>query len=146
MGRRALKKLTAISHPDVTLMNRTDKTAETLAAAEEVAHLPFTQFSSALKNYDIVICTTSSKVPIIYPEGCHSDKDQLFVDLGVPRNVDTSVMDQENLEVLTVDSLKSVIEKTFKSRSSELESVSAIMKDESHKLNHWYEMSQACHA
>ena len=145
MGRRALKKLTAISHPDITLMNRTDQTAEILAQAEDVDHLPFDQFSCSLKNYDIVICTTSSKEPIIYPEGCHAEKDQLFVDLGVPRNVDTSVMAQENLEVLTVDSLKSVIEKTLKSRSSELESVSAIMKDESHKLIHWYEMSQACH-
>lgn len=144
MGQRALKKLCAISHPDITLVNRTDTKAQVLAEEEHVAYIPFETLSSRIRDFDIVICTTNTKKPIIGPDLVRSEQEQLLVDLGVPRNIDPQVLELPHISVLTVDSLKDVANRNIKRRQSELEAVTHIISEDMLKLDHWYEMSLSC--
>ena len=93
MGRRALKKLMALGHPSLTIINRTDSKAETFAKEERIFSLPYSKLAESAHEYDIILTAVSSREHLLNPDHFSSDnsKTELVIDLGLPRNANPAI-------------------------------------------------------
>ncbi len=137
IGMRAVKKLVALGHPDVTVSNRTLDTATRVATQHGLKVIDFELLPSDLQRYDIVIVATASTDYVITPKyfGSHSATN-LIIDLSVPRNVDPDV-ETESRRVMSVDGLKQIADKNVARRRKEFLKVQTILGDEQEKLMRW---------
>ncbi len=140
MGRRALRKLLSLGHPDLTITNRTDEKAKRFSKEEGINFIPYMSCFDNAHHYDIILTAVSSKTHILGREQFDRDDSitELVIDLGMPRNVDASVDDCDNMELVAVDGLKDIAEKNVKSRADELGKVRAIIVEDIEKFNQWY--------
>ncbi len=82
---------------------------ETETLAKPVAVTPLTEVGEALKTADIVLSAVDSSRPVVTPEmrAAVANRNVLFVDLGVPRNVDPFYDDWgHGVSVVDLDDLK----------------------------------------
>ena len=145
IGKRCVKKLRALGHPDVTIVNRTTQKAADVAKDEDISYLPYVDLEKAIPTFSIIITAVSSSEPIIKTEHFKSaaNKTQLIVDLGLPRNADSSIPEKTGIKVITVDGLREIAEKNVGRRKAEVEKVKGIIEDELRRFNHWESMRNA---
>jgi glutamyl-tRNA reductase len=143
MGRRALKKLMALGHPNLTITNRTDAKAETFAKEERIFSLPYAELPEKAKHYDIILTAVSSREHVLNPDHFSSEesKTELVIDLGLPRNANPAI-DSDSLKLISVDGLKAIAEKNVASRKECVNEVLSIIADEMHKLSQWIQGKQ----
>jgi len=144
MGKRSVKKLTALGHPDVTVVNRTNQKALDFAKEEKVHFLAYEDLFKRIGDFSIIIIAVSSSEPIIKStQFSKASKTSLIVDLGLPRNVEETVPDDTGIYVITVDGLREIAEKNVGRRKAEVEKVQTIIDDELIRFNHWETMRNA---
>lgn len=112
----------------LTLANRTRSRAEHLAQRVNAKVIEMADIPAALADADIIISSTASPLPIIgkgmVERALKQRRNQpmLFVDIAVPRDVETEVGDLPDAYLYTVDDLHSIIEKNrFQRQASALE-------------------------
>jgi glutamyl-tRNA reductase len=139
IGMRALKKLHALGHPNISMCNRTDSKLIILQERYAIHTLPFAALEKKVSDFDIVLIATSSTSYLIKPEFFAKNRDtpQLILDLCVPRNVDPDVSNLHNVTLLTVDSLQKIADKNVNKRQKEHIKVTLILDDEMAKIDHW---------
>lgn len=145
MGRRCVKKLSALGHPDVTLINRTDQKAEAYAKEDNIHWMPFEQLHAKISEFDIVISAVASSDPILTESDFKAPLTQtkLIVDLGLPRNVQDTVANRSDITLINVDGLRNIAEKNVGRRKAEEQKVYAIIHDEIARFKHWESMRHA---
>ena len=80
----------------VTVTSRTDERARALASTIGASAIPWTSRHTALVNADIVLFATRSKIPVVHASEAadvirvRCAVETLWLDLGVPRNVEAS--------------------------------------------------------
>ncbi|RAP33053.1 glutamyl-tRNA reductase [Candidatus Marinamargulisbacteria bacterium SCGC AAA071-K20] len=144
MARRALKKLSAMGHPELHICNRSKNKAESLASDMEITVLDYNLLSQKASDYDIIILATSSKNYILDTKNFNADsKTILVLDLGVPRNADPSL--SSNCNLVTVDGLKDIAEKNVKKRQGEKDKVLDIIREEIEQVHAWKSYKETQH-
>ena len=129
---------------DITITSRTAAHAENLAAMVGGDALPWQELTSALANADIVITATGSQRPIITRTQVETvtgrrRPDPLFIiDIAVPRDVEPSVGDIEQVFLYNVDDLQSIVEENLSRRSAEIKKAEAIVCDEVARFTAWH--------
>ena len=142
MGIRALKKLYALGHPDITVTNRTYDRVRKLTKDYDINGLDYSEALGSLQDFDIVITATSSKTPILTRSNLNGVSiPKLIVDLGVPRNVD---YESDDTFIITVRGLKDIADKNISKRKTSLIQVNQIITDELLKLKQWYDYKLTC--
>ena len=131
MGKRALKKLLALGHPSITVTNRTDDVAKTIAEQEKVTYLPYLSMLDTVHHYDIILIAVNSQSHILTKKHFQKEDVQtsLILDLGLPRNASPAIKDTKTT-VVSVDGLKATAEKNIASRLEEVNQVKKIISDE----------------
>ena len=137
MGRRCLTKLHALGHPDITIANRTESTADSLASQFDVRVLPFNDLDHNVGKFDIIISAITTKKPLLSETYFVKDKKYLTVDLGLPRNVDESLHQWGNIDLVNVEGLKEIAQANVRKRQAELSKVEFIIDDEMNRFKHW---------
>jgi len=128
-----------MGHPNVTITNRTEKTALKIATTHELFYLPFTDLATKLGNYDIILVATSSPEYIVVPSHFTAGSiTELVIDLSVPRNVDPDV-ETSTRRVIPVDGLKLIADRNVLKRRKEFIKVQLILDEEKDKLLRWIE-------
>ncbi|RAP29496.1 glutamyl-tRNA reductase [Candidatus Marinamargulisbacteria bacterium SCGC AG-414-C22] len=138
MGSRCLKKLDALGHQNVTITNRTHERSLHLASQCNAIIEHYDDIYHKLHEYDIVISALSVKSKTIIP--VHFKKainKTLIIDLGLPRNVDPRVENNDLISLINVDGLKIVASENVHKRKAELEKVMVIVDSEIANLNNW---------
>lgn len=140
MGRRALKKLLALGHPNLTVTNRTNSKAELFAKEERLFSLPYEDLDEKVHEYDIILTAVSSRHHILNPDQFNKDNvaTEIVIDLGLPRNANPAIH-SEKLNLISVDGLKAIAEKNVASRKESVDLVLSIISDEMIKLSQWVE-------
>lgn len=141
-GKIALSHLADKGAKNFFLTNRTAKTAEKCATLYQGKAIPFENFKEQLPQCDIVIAATNAKEHLITKSDVQSyinGRQSLFVDLSVPRNIDDSINELTNAEVVAVDGLSSSVEKTNQMRMDSIESSLKIIEELSEEYMVWFE-------
>lgn len=128
---------------EMTIASRTVVHAEALASAVGGHAIAWEQMPAALAHADIVLTATGSQRPII--TRAHVDaatgrrrRDPLFIiDVAVPRDVESSVGDLEQVFLYNVDDLQSIVQENLSRRGAEVERAERIVDDELARFLAW---------
>ena len=125
MGELAAKHLKRNGVSSVLVTNRTFERAVEIAKIFEGAAIPFDHFGDHIDHADIVITSTGAPHFIITKPLAEQvirnrrNKPVFFIDIAVPRDVDPTVNDVDNVFVYDIDDLQQVIDANMKERMKE---------------------------
>ena len=128
---------------EMLITSRTAAHAEALAALTVARAVPWEELDSALATADIVVTATGSQRPIITRAQVEAvtgrrRRDPLFIiDVAVPRDVEATVGDIEQVFLYNVDDLQSVVQENISRRAAEIARAEAIVADEVAKFTAW---------
>jgi glutamyl-tRNA reductase len=128
---------------DIYITNRTFQNAQKLADEIAGAPYPFSDLQDLLIRIDMVLSSTGSEKPIIDRELVNmvmkkrKQKPLFFIDIAVPRDVESSVNDIENVYLYDIDDLKELSQKHLSDRLAESEKAHFIVEEEVEKFTGW---------
>lgn len=106
----------------VYVTNRTQEKADVLAQKFHAIPFPFDHMKSHLSIFDIIIVATGSTVPLILKDDVQQsiekrkDKEQIYIDISVPRNIEEEVEELDLIRLFTIDDLKEVVNLNMEKR------------------------------
>jgi len=117
-GNLALQNIHKKGVKQIGVTNRTYEKAEKTALKYNGQALPFETLDKYLHGFDIVMIATSAISPIITVDmvkNCQivrPNHKQVYIDLSVPRNIESGVSELDNIELLGVDDLQEIVRQT----------------------------------
>ncbi len=142
-GSLVLQNFIKTGNPKVTITNRTQEKAEKLAARYNSTMLPFDQVDHHLYLYDIVIVATGSPVPLVTRTMIERSlenrkgKNQVLVDISVPRNIEDNIEKLGAIELFTIDDLQEVVNTNMGKRMECIESANEIIDEIVDEFSEW---------
>jgi len=142
-GNLALQNIYKKGVKQIGVTNRTIEKAEKTATKYGGMAIPFDSFVKYLHGFDIVIIATSSPDPIITAEmvehnqHVRPDHKQVYIDLSVPRNVESAVGELKNIELLGVDNLQEIVNQTTEKKKESAELAKVILDEVVSDFNEW---------
>ncbi|MDT8409074.1 MAG: glutamyl-tRNA reductase [Wenzhouxiangellaceae bacterium] len=133
----------------LTICNRSLDRAEKLASQFNACPIALDQLHSALPAHDLIVACTASSVPIVTRDMVQSALAQrrhrpyFILDLSVPRNVDPSVAEFEDVYLYTVDDLREIAEHGYKKRVEALEEANVIIDGQAEAFDRWLNLHAA---
>jgi len=142
---QTLKTLVDNGVTEVTIINRTRRRAEAIANWCNGRVLAFNRVAQALWHADIIISSTAAPHAVIQRNAVERAMEWrgyrplLFVDIAVPRDVDPSVSQIENVHLYDIDDLERVAEANRQRRRREIPKVEAIVQEELGAFMAWFQ-------
>jgi glutamyl-tRNA reductase len=147
MGELAAKHLVEQGAFPIYVTNRTWSRAQEIARALAGTAVPFDELTSAMSAVDIVITSTGASAPLVtrpMVQGLMQGRRRplFFIDIAVPRNVETSVNTLDNVYVYDIDDLNNVIETNLEERQREASLAEEIVVAEVAGFRRWLDSQQ----
>jgi glutamyl-tRNA reductase len=139
----ALKYFKKEGITDIYITNRTFLNAQKLADEIAGTPYPFGDLQELLVKVDMVLSSTGSEKPIIERDLVsvvmkkRKQKPLFFIDIAVPRDIEPSVNDIENVYLYDIDDLKELSQKHLSDRLAESEKAHSIVDEEVEKFATW---------
>jgi glutamyl-tRNA reductase len=127
----------------IVIANRTMERAMELAKRFRAATIPFSHIIDAFETVDVVLSSTGSPEPIIKREdvkACMKKRKHrplFLIDIAVPRDIEPSVNDLDNVYLYDIDDLQGVVEWNKEERRREAARAEHIIDEETIKFQHW---------
>ncbi len=127
----------------IYVANRTLERAVELAARFKGSTIPFDQIPENLSKVDIIISSTGASGFILRHDEIKSrmrarrNKPLFFIDIAVPRDIEPSVGDIDNVYLYDIDSLQGLVELNLNERRKEAEQAEHIIEEEALKFDNW---------
>lgn len=142
MGSLAAKALARSGATQITLVNRTEERALTLADELGIEAQPWESLDEAIASSDIVISSTTAAATVVeratIERSIEGRTAPLFiVDIAVPRDVDPSVAELPNVVLRDIDDLRGVVEANVGSRLGEVSKIETIISEELERFVEW---------
>ena len=118
--------------------NRTDKKASELALECNATSIPFKDLPEAANNADIIIVSSTADNYTIHPCFFITQRPRLILDLSVPQNVDPAVKNLDGVELLNVDEISVILDRTIALRQAEIPQALAIIESTMQDMMEWY--------
>ena len=147
IGEKTAKAFQSRGASTLTVASRTLERAMTLATALNATALPFEHLAAHLADYDIAVCSTAAPHAVITRAAAAAAMKKrrarplFFIDLALPRDVDPTVADLENVFIYNLDDLARIAEKNRAARQSEVTRARALLREKSARL--WQTLSSA---
>jgi glutamyl-tRNA reductase len=129
----------------VLVTNRTYERAAALAQEFRGEPIPFEEISLGLRRADIVISSTGSPQYLLQHDQIakvirdRKQKPIFFIDIAVPRDIEPTVNDIENVYLYDLDDLQEVVNANIQDREKEAQKAETIVRDEVVKFVNWYQ-------
>jgi glutamyl-tRNA reductase len=127
MGRKSGRAFASRGAKNLTVSSRRPERAGQLASDLGAGVLRFEEREARLSEWDVVVCSTAAPGTIISAGAVHSAMRRraarpiLFIDLAMPRDIDSVVADAGNLFLYNLDDLAQIAEKNRLARMAEAE-------------------------
>ena len=127
----------------IVITSRTHAHAEALAAEVGGMSVPWGGMMQALGSADIVLTATGSPRPIITRaqleavQGPRRGSPLFIIDVAVPRDVESSVGDIEQVFLYNIDDLQSIVQENLSRRAAEVERAESIVNEEVTRFMAW---------
>lgn len=128
---------------EIRVANRTFANAEELAARFSATPHRLTELESLLPEADLVLCCVGGDQPplahgmVKRALDARRSRPVIFIDMGVPRNVDPKIQALDNAYVYDMDDLQSVAEANAGERRRESNQAEEIVGQEQLQFNTW---------
>lgn len=123
----------------ITLINRTKDKAELIAGKFDLSVKDFSQLQAEIRHADILIVATGAQQPTITAELIDTQRDILVLDLSIPKNVSQDVASLPNVNLIHLDQLSQMTDRTLERRKESLPQAEAIMSEVEAEFNTWLE-------
>lgn len=143
MTELALKYLKSNNVNDITICNRKEEKGKKLASENNCRYSHLNNLSNVIHEFDIIITSTSSSLPLIGKGNIESALDKrnnesiVLIDLGVPRDIESQIKNLDNVYLYTIDDLGEIIEKNYKIREKSIEEAEEIIKFKIIEYKNW---------
>ncbi len=145
MALRAIRKLSALKHPNVFVTNRTEEKLWRISQKYLCEARCYQETLSDLSNYDVVLIAVNVSQFLLgeahFKAVAHTPI--LLIDLGVPRNIDPAVKSNPNITLISLDNLTQTAEKNLANRKKELAKINSILAEELYQFGEWANRRQS---
>lgn len=144
VGKKAAQALKSRGVADVSVSSRTYENAHRLAHELKGAAIDFDDFIEQLHHFDIIICSTAAPGSLLRKEVIRQtmrtrpERPLFLIDLAMPRDIDPSVEDLENVYLYNLDDLSNIANENLEARRSEIERARTILQ--AHAWNLWLQL------
>jgi glutamyl-tRNA reductase len=140
IGEDVAKNMVHIPEAQVTITNRTFDKAKQLADELGFTVVPFEQCKEAMQNADVIVSSIMKSEPFITKsmvKEMNIQSYKLFVDLSVPRSIDTSIEDVPGAILYNVDNIRSKASETLEKRMGSIPHVETIIAESIDDFYNW---------
>ncbi|HTW65900.1 MAG TPA: glutamyl-tRNA reductase [Bryobacteraceae bacterium] len=140
MSELAARHLKRSGVGQILVTNRTHERAVEMAELFDGKIVDYTRFLSALPEVDIVIASSGAPHYIILRDDmkkvieARKNRPMFLIDIAVPRNIEPTVNELDNVFLYDIDDLQKVIETNLKGRMSSAEEAEAIVHEEVERM------------
>ena len=144
-GRIALHHMAKRGVTKSYVSNRTYENAVSLARNYNSTVVAFDRFREYLPECDIVIVATGAQEPLISKSDVLKSQElrnnarQVFIDLSVPRNIDSSVAGISNVQLAGVDDMQQIVEDSSGIRKTAIEEADEIIVKMAEEYMLWFD-------
>ncbi len=121
----------------ITVINRTASVAKELASEVSVEVAEHRELSNQVRLSDIVIVATGASSPTVTSDMISDEKNQLIIDLSIPRNADPEINQKENITIIDVDVLSKKTQETLEERKKQIPLVEEIIQKYKSEFYEW---------
>jgi glutamyl-tRNA reductase len=117
----------------ITIANRSIQKGQLLAEKFNCNYMLLGYIYRQISNYDVVVCSTSSQLPIIRSAMIENaiknrkHKPMLLVDLAIPRDIEVEISKLDDIFLYTFDDLAKLAQEGVKNRKNEIASAEKII-------------------
>lgn len=136
MSELAARHLRRSGASQIYVTNRTHERAVEMAQLFDGSIVEYTRFLSFLPEIDIVIASSGAPHYIIVRDEmkkvieARRNRPMFLIDIAVPRNIEPSVNELDNVFLYDIDDLQKVVETNLKGRRESAEDAEAIIREE----------------
>ncbi len=123
---------------DISFTNRTDKKAMKMAETHGATFVSYKDLAVSCNDADIIIVNTTSKSFTVFPSFFTNEKSRLILDLSVPQNVDPAIKNISEIDLLNVDEVSQILDKTISLRQAEVPKALEIIDETLNSLEGWH--------
>lgn len=124
----------------ITLINRTKDKAQEVAGKFNLIVKDFEELEQEVNRADVLIVATGAPIPTVTKSMLHNDKPLLILDLSIPRNVDLNVEECSHVELVHLDYLSQMTDKTLERRKAFIPQAEAIIEEVKGEFIEWTKM------
>ena len=123
----------------ITLINRTKNKAEKIAGKFNLTVKDYSELQVEISKADVLIVATGSQSPTITKNLIKTDKELLILDLSIPKNVSEDITQLDNINLVHLDYLSQITDKTLEKRRAQIPRAKAIIEDVEGEFIAWLE-------
>lgn len=143
IGRNTCKNLIDYLHTKrITLINRTEEKAKALAKELKLRHAPVEDLQEQVLHADIILVASNATAPVITARSITTNDQKLIIDLSIPYNVDPEIGENSYIDLVNVDMLSKIKDKTLGKRIAEVPKAQDIIAKHIEEFMDWYRMRQ----
>lgn len=131
---------TYLADCSLSFCNRTDEKAILLAEKCNANFISYNNLAAAVDIADVIIVSTSAESYSVLPSFFTKEKERLVLDLSIPQNVDPAIKNIAGIELMNVDEISGILDKTIDKRKAELPHAFKIISETIDELKEWYAM------
>lgn len=135
IGDKTAKAFQSRGAGSLTVASRRLERAMELASSLGALALPFDQFTSRLFEYDVVVCSTAAPTTVVSRADTASAMKRrparplFFIDLALPRDVEASVADLQNVFLYNLDDLAKIAEENLALRAAKVAKAQELIRE-----------------
>lgn len=140
IGEKTARAFQSRGAGSLTVASRRFERAMELATALNGSAMPFEQREARLAEYDVVVCSTSapgfvmSREAILAAMSKRPTRPLFFIDLALPRDVDSTAADQQNVFLYNLDDLAKIADENRLAREAEITKCRALLAERAESL------------
>lgn len=138
IGRNTCENLVKHSKNNhITLINRTKAKAEEIAGKFNLIVKDISDLDTQINESDVIVVATGANKATITKQQITSTKPLLILDLSIPKNVDTTVEELDNVTLIHLDYLSQLTDKNLEKRKTYIPQAEDIINDITEEFNNW---------
>jgi|TARA_B110000444_G_scaffold207193_1_gene201079 glutamyl-tRNA reductase len=138
MAEQSLYALHKLELSNLSILNRTFKKASEIGDKYGVNAYEWSELENKINTADVIFTAMSiDKAMFTKKYFNKTKKEKCIIDLGLPRNVKTEVVDIKGISLYDLDSLEIIVSNNFAAREACIPKVNQIIEQEANKFNKW---------
>ena len=140
IGEDVAKNMVHLPTAQIKITNRTQSKAEQIGIPLGFEVIPFEACQGAMEEADVVVCSVRMQEPFITKtlvESFTIPSFKVFIDLSVPRSIETSLEELPGVVLYNVDNIRSKATAALQNRLNAVPSVEVILQESIEEFGNW---------
>jgi glutamyl-tRNA reductase len=140
IGEDVAKNMVHLPTAQIKITNRTQSKAEQIGIPLGFEVIPFEACQAAMEEADVVVCSVRMQEPFISKtlvESFSIPSFKVFIDLSVPRSIETSLEELPGVVLYNVDNIRSKATAALQNRLNAVPSVEVILQESIEEFGNW---------